>query len=895
MDPNNWGHINELFEAARRLPVEGREAWVRGATADERTRAEVLSLLHAHEDDPWFVDQPSGSGVTPSGLQPTASGPRPTPAASRPAPRGSWPTPPALRPTRAAPRSRPQWSWPTPPVSRPAPRARFAELAAGSLFASYRTVREIGRDSMGVIYEAVGEGQGLHPRVTLRLLPIEWSTPELADRFFAECNLLARLNHPWIARLEDGGVADDGTPYLVTEHVAGEGIDTWCRNRDLDAHERVRLVLRVCAALEHVHQHLVLHRGLSPRNIVVTADGQPKLLNCGIATLPIEEPDTGEGPTGTGHSLLTPEYASPEQVRGEPLTTTSDIYSLGVLLYVLLTDHPPYEVGGLSPRQMLDTIGHAEPELPSRVVPAPRRRVLAHDLDHILLKALRKDPRARYHSVTALAADLRAWSDGRPVSASPATRWYRARTLVRRHTVAAAAVAAVVLAVAGGASATGWQAYLARLERDTAESRLREVLWSSRLLQMELHDSIRTLPGSAAARRLLLGRTAETMDALAKDAGDTRALGLELAEGYRSLGQRQKSSASESPDNMAAALKSYERAVTFGEQALTAEPRSMDAALLLTGAYDDLASTRLETGDGNGAERADARHLALVEQLARDYPRDARVRVAVASGYSRLAFFSAAREDWAAAKTRYASAIAEFERLTVEGAIPDDARRDYSRAQQHLGAILLQDGALDEAERHYLSAQDLDEDDAARHPQNAELRHDIAGSVSALALIARRRGDVAKAESLWTRALTVMQAAQDADPKDMRALVGVADVRMILANECRSQRRFEEAILHVREALRARERVARPDASPPTASAALALVRVYLARALLDLVEVRPPGPDDAERLREAGALLAQAGFVARAGVTSSPAQRDTVAEVDRQTARLRRLTARRE
>ena len=880
MDRNNWDRINELFEAARRLPVEGREAWVRGATANERTRAEVLSLLHAHEDDPWFVDQPSGSGFTPSGFTPTPSGPRPPPSASRLTPPASWP---------------PQASGPPPPASRPAPRGPSAELSAGSLFATYRVVREIGRDSMGVVYEAVGEGQGLHPRVTLRLLPIEWNTPALADRFFAECNLLARLNHPWIARLEDGGVTDDGTPYLVTENVAGEGIDAWCLNRDLDAHERVRLVLRVCAALEYVHQHLVLHRDLSPRNIVVTADGQPKLLNCGIATLPIGEPDTGEGPTGTGHALPTPEYTSPEQIRGEPLTTASDIYSLGVLLYVLLTDHPPYEVSGLSPKQMLDTICHAEPEPASRVVPAPQRRVLAHDLDHILLKALRKDPRARYHSVTALAADLRAWVDGRPVPASPATRWYRARKFVRRHQVAAAVGAAIVLAVAGGVAAMGWQAYEARLRLDRAESRLREVIRFSRLLQLELHDSIRKLPGSTAARQLLLGRAAETMDALAKNVGDNRAVGLELAEGYRSLGQLQESSAGESPDTRAAALKSYEQAVTLGVQALAAAPRSMDAAILLTGVYGDLAAARLETGDGDGAERADARHLALVERLARDYPRDARARAAAASGYSRLAFFRAAREDWAAAKTRYASAIAEFDRLAVEGAIPDGARRDYSRAQQHLGAILLQEGALDEAERLYLSAKDLDKDDAARRPQDLALRREMAGSVNALALIARRRGDVAKAESLWTQALTAMQAAVDADPKDTRALVGVADVRTSLASVLRSQRRFEEAILHLRVALRARELVAGADASSPTASAPLALARVSLAQALLDLVEVRPPGPNDAWRLREAGALLARAWPVARGAATSSPAQRDTLAEVERQTARLRRLTAQRE
>jgi len=266
----------------------------------------------------------------------------------------------------------------------------------------------------------------------------------------------------------------------------------------------------------------------------------------------------------------------------------------------------------------------------------------------------------------------------------------------------------------------------------------------------------------------------------------------------------------------------------------------------------------------------------------------------VASDYSRLAFFRAAREDWAAAKTRYGSAIAGFERLAAEGAIPDDARRDYSRAQQQLGAILLQDGALDEAERHYLSARDLDKDDAARHPEDAALRHDMAGSVSALALLAQRRGDVAKAESLWTQALTAMQAALDAAPKDSRALDGVAGARASLASLCRSQRRFEEALAHCREALGARERAAGPDASPPNASAALALARAYLARALLDLVEARPQGPADAGLLREAGALLAQAGPAVRGAATSSPAQQETFAEVERQTARLSRLTGER-
>ncbi len=745
-----------------------------------------------------------------------------------------------------------------------------------------------------MVYEAVQEGQSTRQRVALRLLPRDWSTPALADWFRSECALLARLNHAGLARFLGGGTADDGTPYIAMEYVAGESIAVWFRDSEPGPREHVRLVLSVCDALEHAHRHLVLHQDVNPANIIITSDGQAKLLNCGLAKLLSEEPRAGGGLAPVGPPLFTPQYASPEQVREEPVTTATDVYALGVLLYILITGYPPYELGGLSLRQTLRAICQKDPEPPSRVVPAPQRRILGSDFDNILLKALRKDPRERYPSVTALAVDLRAWLDSRPVSTSPGTWRYRADRLVHRHTMAAAAALVIVLSLAGSLSVTAWQAHVARAERGRVEARFRQALQLSGSLLSDLQDSIRTLPGSPAARQLLLGRAAGTMDALAKGAIGSQALWLGLAEGYRSLGRLQESSAGESPEIWASALKSYERAVAFGDQARAAEPRSMDVAAVLIGAYGDLAAARLKMGERYDADRADERQRWLVEQLARDHPDDVGARATVASGYSRLGGYRSASKDLTAAKMRFSRAIAEFKRLAAERLIPAAALRDYARAQQQLGAIILQDGGFDEAERLYRSAQALDTDDAARHPQNLAIHHDIARSMTGLANIARLRGDVAKAESFWTQALTETQAALDGDPKDTRALEGVADMRSSLATLCRTQRRFDESVAHSREALRAQERLVGVVDSSPAGSAAVALAQVYLARALLDSVEARPTLPNAAERLSEADSLLGMALPVAYSATAPLPALRVAFAERERQTARLRRLTPQR-
>ena len=282
----SWARVTALFEAARALPADEREAWLASTCADERIAKEVRSLLRAYEDDPGFLERPVSADEVATAVQDT----------------------------------------PSPPVE-------------GRRVGPYRLIREIGRGGMGVVYEAEQADAEFTRRVAIKLVPSGWSVSELTTRFRYERQMLARLNHPGIARLFDAGTTEEGTPYFVMEYVDGQPIDVWCRDHGLAARQSIELVLQVLDAVEHAHRNLIVHRDLKAANILVTADGRPKLLDFGIAKTLSEEAESSGGLTRTGHQPFTLGYASPEQMRGEGVTTASDVFSLGVLLYLLVTGH----------------------------------------------------------------------------------------------------------------------------------------------------------------------------------------------------------------------------------------------------------------------------------------------------------------------------------------------------------------------------------------------------------------------------------------------------------------------------------------------------------------------------------------------------------------------------
>lgn len=401
----------------------------------------------------------------------------------------------------------------------------FPKLRIGSRLGPYRLVELIGRGGMGEVYQAERADDHYHSRVAIKLVRVDHDASRVAWRFRSERQILAQLEHSNIARLIDGGATEEGVPYLVMELIAGQPIDVYCEERHLTVEQRVRLFLQVCAAVSFAHQRLVVHRDLKPGNILVTAEGTVKLLDFGIAKLIESEPATrSEGMasemTATQVRVMTLEYASPEQVRGDPITTASDVYSLGVVLYRLLTGRSPYREDNAAERAV-EILSDSAPSKPSTAVNETRRRVAADetapqaqfarkrvrralqgDLDNVLLMALRKEPERRYASVDQFSEDLRHYLDGMPVRARGDSLQYRASKFMSRHKYAVTAASLAALALVAGIVTTTWQARIAAEQSRIAQEEVRKTRAVQSFMTALFEKNTRLQPDALKARNM---------------------------------------------------------------------------------------------------------------------------------------------------------------------------------------------------------------------------------------------------------------------------------------------------------------------------------------------------------------------------------------------------------
>ena len=365
------------------------------------------------------------------------------------------------------------------PIGRP--RA-VAGIVPGTVIGPYIVEEEIGRGGMGAVWRARRRDGVIKRPLALKLPHAGPHSQELIERFTRERDILGELSHPNIARLDDAGITNTGQPYLALEYVPGVPLTDYCDERRLDIPARLRLYLQVLRAVQHAHGHLVIHRDLKASNVIVTPQGQAMLLDFGIAKL---IPDDDHGGTQIGVAL-TPEYASPEQIAGRPVSTASDIYSLGVLLFELLTGERPYRLSRTSRGELEEAILHSEPQRPSTAAQSAAaaiargtavkglRHILRGDLDTIVLKALKKSPAERYATADALSRDIEHYLRGRPVTARADGSWYRFRKLVGRHKLPVAAAAAAALALIATATVALLEARIAGAERDRALALLNE-------------------------------------------------------------------------------------------------------------------------------------------------------------------------------------------------------------------------------------------------------------------------------------------------------------------------------------------------------------------------------------------------------------------------------------
>ena len=430
---------------------------------------------------------------------------------------------------------------------------------------------------MGAVYLAHRADGQFEQKVAIKLIDLPLATDLFRERFRQERQILASLQHPYIARLMDGGVTDYGELYLVMEYVDGVPIHRFCEKQLLSVPQRLALFLHVCEAVQFAHQHFVVHRDLKPDNILVSEDGTPRLLDFGTAKLLSPAPSNPASEvTREGFRSFTPQYASPEQVLGNPITTASDTYSLGVLLYVLLTETPPYQFKELSTAEMLRVVCEEPPRKPPHAANSDKR--LDSDLEAILVKALRKEPFERYLTAEQLASDLRAYLCGQPVAAHQGTIRYRAAKFTRRHWFGLTASVILSSTLATGVVSTMWQARVANQERRKAEARSADLRQLSNSLLSELDEAIKQLPGSTGAQKLLVTRVLEHLDRMAKDAKGDRQTQLDLASAYIQIGQIQGDPYFQNMGDISGALADFDKAITIA-QSLPASDRSDREAL----------------------------------------------------------------------------------------------------------------------------------------------------------------------------------------------------------------------------------------------------------------------------------------------------------------------------
>ena len=697
----DWDKVRALFDAALALEEGEREALLADPSHEAAVRAEVLSLLaHAARDGDDFLVRP--------GL---------------------------------------------------ADASHLPDSRVGQRCGAWCITAPIGSGGMGEVWLAERADGAFSGQAAIKVLKRGMDSDAVLSRFALEQQSLARLNHPHIAHLLDAGRTADGLPYFVMEHVAGRPIDQACEG--LPVAQRLALFLQLAEAVAHAHRNLLLHRDLKPGNVLVTAQGQVRLLDFGIAKAIDPSGGADAEHTHAGPRPFTPQFASPEQVRGEAVGTATDIYSLGVLLYVMLTGSRPYGRGSSTPMEAARSVLEEEPTRPSALPPPgsdadaallASRRCLRGDLDTILLKALDKRIEARYSSVEAMAGDVRAHLAGRPVSARAPRLGYLFGKFVKRNRWAVGAAALGALALVGGLASTLWQMRQAEAARLSAEQRFADVRRLANRLVFQYHDQIASLPGSTRVRAELLGDAQGYLDELNRHVGNDGTLARELAETYFRLAVLQGEAFSPSLERLDAAQANLDKAIALLPRYIDAagvEVAALATAADMWMAQSSQAVRRAHLGLGR---RALEQARALAERARRQAPDDPKVLSLLGTLEGRLG-------------------------LLIGGSAASASLGRTAEAVSHLEASLA----------HMQVLERLD-------PANAEWVHELAWACYIGAYAANLRGDDALAVSLAERAVALRDRAARMLPDNAHLRHQTAIARLVLAVSLAQAGRHELAL-----------------------------------------------------------------------------------------------------
>jgi eukaryotic-like serine/threonine-protein kinase len=789
MTSERWKQVETAFEQALDLGAEERSAFLEQACkGDDELRREVESLLNAHAQAGTFIDDRSQFH------QELDSG----------------------------------------------------ESAAPQLIGHYRIVRELGRGGMGAVYLAERTDE-YKKRVAIKLIKRGMDTDSVLRHFRNERQILAGFDHPNIGRLFDGGTTEDGLPYFVMEYIEGLPIDEYCNQHALSLPERLKLFREVCAAVSYAHRHLVIHRDIKRSNILVTTDGVPKLLDFGIAKILQTGEDAPTFATMTGQRLMTPEYASPEQVRGEAVTTATDVYSLGVVLYELLTGQFPYRFPSQTPRDIEHAITTTTPEKPSTTIAKSENpkfeirnpKILRGDLDNIVLMALRKEPERRYQSAEQFSDDIRRHLEGRPVTARKDTAGYRAGKFIGRNKIALTAAALIFLSLVGGIIATTLQAYRTRQQKALAERRFNDVRKLAHAVLFDYHDAIKDLPGATKVRERLVEDALVYLDNLAKDARGDPALQRELAAAYQKVGDVRGGEANANLGDISGAIDSYAKSLRIREAILALNPKDAQARRDLAASHGKIGYRLLATDKGDEGMDHLRKAKALYFDLTQEQPANQDFQVEYADACGRLGIAMSNRGDFAPALEQVRTSHAVYEKLSATDARNPNYRRWLWTAEENIGYVLWQQGDIDGAIEANNKGRALGEPLVAEDPKNADYRR-------RLVLNYQRAGDLRKerdrnsAMEYFRKAAALDEELLVADPGNALTRKDVAYTNKKMADFLVELADYSQALLHFGKALESYEKVVADAPTDMISNYLVAVCHAGVARSRAQLGEVEP-------------------------------------------------------
>ncbi len=710
----------------------------------------------------------------------------------------------------------------------------------GKTIGSYKIIEIIGTGGMGQVFLA--EKIDLDKKFALKIIKRGMDTEAVLKRFVRERQILSRLTHPNIATLLDAGSTENDLPYFVMEYIEGESITRFSDAHQLDTDERLEIFQKVCNAVKYAHQNLIIHRDIKPSNILVTADGTPKLLDFGIAKL-LNSEDFENTTTAMQTRMLTPEYASPEQINGLPITTATDVYSLGVVLYELLSGVRPFKSEKKSYQEIANLVLTVEPLRPSvisnskfqipnsrpegktlqnaeqrktndeqKVNPKsriPNPKLLKGDLDNIILKALRKEPERRYQTVQEFSEDIRRYLNSLTVTATADSTFYRFSKFIKRNRIGTA-IAAIILLLLG---VSVWQGIAANRERRKAESRFEQVRKLANIVLFEYHDGIAKLSGATEIREKMVKDSLEFLDNLSAESVGNLDLQRDIAKAYRKVGDIQGEGNTSNVGKSNEALQSYQKAFAIQEKIVETNPNNLEDQKMLGDLYIEIGGQQRNVGDLQNTEKSFQSALQIFADLQTRSPDDFKLKSALAKAFWNIASLETTQNSFDESLENYQKALEIYRQLAIDDA-PNNKNhlRNAALTCKSMGSIFQVRGENEKALQYFQKSLAIDLENVKNNPNDVSAALDLSFTYGSGASALRDAKNFQEAKENYQKAIEIREKIFNADSKNAFAENALARGLQELGRTYLMEQNYLEAQTHIAKAQILYQKMADSDA-----------------------------------------------------------------------------------